>query len=1541
MASNIEITAQINQLLNEQNQLYIVQAKIQKGQLAIMQAMAEAMGNIDVSKLNDSMKSVTDQINAAEEAFNKLNENGQRAGTQVANEMSRAKLRTLELAEAAEKAAEKADRLAIATAAYEGASKGFQFSFNILTSIVGLLGTAAKGVGQFAMSVLRFPIGIWNFLFEKATSGGGGGELRQTLENIRKEFGDLNKNASAAIIGMAKSMQGTLAETGLSVYRTFGNLAERLKYVAELAKALGPIFTDVFQRGLIRSIEAVGAFQKGLGLSNEQMKTMARTSVITGNTMDETLRQTANQAIQLGEAFGMNAMEISRDMAEMEGDMKHFGGMSKSEFGAAAVYVKKLGLEIKSLTGIVDAFDNLDSAAQAVARLNQQLGIQLETLTLMKATGPERLEYIRKQFERTGQTFEQLDRQTQQYFATQIGLTQEEAALAFAQKNRGVGLDDIRKKAETAEKKQLTQAEAMKKLADSIERLVKSGSSGAKTLFGAFVEGFEQAIFRSREFRSIMRGIRQSLRITRMAGRQVGRAFIDMFPGVRDIMGGMAELFNPARWRKTMSKVVDVFKSFFIDMQTNPEAGLKNLFDRLKKVFFDHFDASSSAGRRLIDGFKTFFTVIIKAIVGALKTFIPIIFNAMTEIIKSINRILRGEELPIEANGIKGQIQSTLQDLWTAIKPSGTALWDAIKDLFSTVWTKIKGWLSEHSTQIALFFFGPAFVRALIGAGTTALVQGITKAITSKAATSAIGSAVSSVAQAGQAAAAAGRGAQAAGGLGGAIFTMEEMQIVMAQSRATTEASKAVDTVALKQLGLKLTVIAGAIAVGGVALALALRAMIAILGGVNPEDILLASGVLTVAVIGMVGLSFAAKQLSNVNPATVMKAMPAAAALGALALGMATVTGLIILAFQGAGITMEGALAAAAGMVAGAVIFASAAGIAFAAAGLATIVAGTLGLGVPAILAGVGFIAGIVVGMTGYIIQIINTLKNLDIGDNVEAFNAKIDAFVDIFKAIVAFAGVFSAIAVGGAIASITSVIQLLNPSGAIAAFFGIGPAGGGNPLDTLVQIITSISGTITELITQLSQMTFTEEQIKGLQVIGPVISAIAELATAIKVPPELGSGFFVDEAANLELVRTWFTKISEVIAGPNGLLKKAVEVVREISGVPVINPEATKTTAEILKNIVGLVGAIKMDPEYIKLLQESADQRNFSEIKSAALANITANVEGVISVIRAVKDYIPGILDSITAVSRKYTGLELKRAASGASIVGSAIEMVINLVQAVRTIGTKKTTTGTGENAQNIEMFDRATLDSVVAGMRSLINTVFAPGNSNLIKQIVEAIRASGVSGLERGIGEKVQSISTIISSLAQLGGTDIQDAFTRIGVIGTGGARINFSTITSILAGFSSSISAIQVSRNQINQIKNFGEAVSGVSTALQTIDTVFNAAAERAANFGTIRSAIFGTGETPGIVTRVNQLINDLNSIEPISINTGLRRLAGTMELGSSEEFTINHRNFTIQVNLAVRIDAETIERAIVSNPAGTLVVTRNDVAPPGTGRTRGRR
>jgi predicted RNA-binding protein associated with RNAse of E/G family len=94
-----------------------------------------------------------------------------------------------------------------------------------------------------------------------------------------------------------------------------------------------------------------------------------------------------------------------------------------------------------------------------------------------------------------------MTRQERALLSQQSGLEDSALDLAFSLKNQGMSYDDVTKKADAAKKSQLTQTQAMKALADAIERLVKSGSSGSGGFIDRFIQGFTVGIQRSREFR--------------------------------------------------------------------------------------------------------------------------------------------------------------------------------------------------------------------------------------------------------------------------------------------------------------------------------------------------------------------------------------------------------------------------------------------------------------------------------------------------------------------------------------------------------------------------------------------------------------------------------------------------------------------------------------------------------------------------------------------------------------------------------------------------------------------------------------------------------------------------------------------------------------------------------------------------------------------------------------------------------------------------------------------------------------------------------
>jgi hypothetical protein len=57
---------------------------------------------------------------------------------------------------------------------------------------------------------------------------------------------------------------------------------------------------------------------------------------------------------------------------------------------------------------------------------------------------------------------------------------------------------------------------------------------------------------------------------------------------------------------------------------------------------------------------------------------------------------------------------------------------------------------------------------------------------------------------------------------------------------------------------------------------------------------------------------------------------------------------------------------------------------------------------------------------------------------------------------------------------------------------------------------------------------------------------------------------------------------------------------------------------------------------------------------------------------------------------------------------------------------------------------------------------------------------------------------------------------------------------------------------------------------------------------------------------MVSKTNELSTQIKGLEPINIETGLRRLGDSLGLGAEGNYTIQHRNFNINVNLTVKID-----------------------------------
>lgn len=642
MATSVELQQELNELMAQASGEIERQNKLYRSQAEILGEITKALKNFP------SFKDKTKELDETAEALKRVSQGAsnidqaQDMFNAVTDAVEQSSLATDELGADLESVVEKGQKLAVLASVASVAAEGFRFTANAARGLVGFAGEAIKSLGKFAISVISFPFKVLSGLIHMADSGGGSNELQQALEDIRKEFGYLDKTAGGAIVSLSRSMGGELANTGLSVYKVFGNLAERLKYVAEYAKALGPVFDTMASRLGVGGVEALGAYNKALGLTAEAQKGIAARAMASGRTVNEVNQEIANYSIQLSEAFGVTMKEVSRSVGEMMHDFEHFGHLAPKELTQVAVYARKLGIEVKALAGIMDKTLNFEDAATQAAHLSQAFGLNIDAMAMMREQDPgKQLDMLRKSFFATGRSIETMTRQERRLLSQQTGLDDAALGLAFSLKNQGLSYDQVSRKGDAAKKKQLTQAEALEKLSGAIERLVQSGSSGSGGFFDRFLQGFETGIKRSREFREIMMNLRRALKATYRAGIEVGRAFVEFFPGVKDVFKGIADFFSPTKFRTMLRGTVDAFKDFFKNMTSDPQTALPKLFERLKTGFFNYFQSNSSQGSKIINGVKAFGKALVYIGFSAIKIAVRGITHAIPKLLSEFYDLIK------------------------------------------------------------------------------------------------------------------------------------------------------------------------------------------------------------------------------------------------------------------------------------------------------------------------------------------------------------------------------------------------------------------------------------------------------------------------------------------------------------------------------------------------------------------------------------------------------------------------------------------------------------------------------------------------------------------------------------------------------------------------------------------------------------------------------------------------------------------------------------------------------------------------------------
>lgn len=486
-----------------------------------------------------------------------------------------------------------------------------------------------SGAFKLVSSVVKTSAGYVVSFFRKIwdTITMGGGEIRQAVAEMAQAFGMFNKTSFQAM-GYLQSHRREWYQMGLSV-------GEAAKYVIELNKAYGKLigFGTAAKNFYTENIK----MSRALGLEAEQSAKLSRSlseSNISLKDFAFSLVGTFGPGGPL-ESMGVLIPEVARDIADSVDQLALMSDENKKTFIAGAVWVRQYGFAIKDLSGIMDKFDTLSSAAENVSKLNQMFGVTINAMEMLVDTDPaSRLEKVQQKLLQAGKSWESMDYFQRKSLASMMGINAEQAQLVFSGKQLGKSRKEIAKAMEDEDKKQ---KESQKRQAEVMSAILAQ-LRASRGIMGSIMPLFYRLwVAFGRVFKTFLWGAR--------------RGALDFVEGWTKGIRNLAN--NPiwkqmsknwvVRWRETMTSFGKSWGEMWaqIDMEKFGQdfyGTIDEAIKALKQILMELFPDWSKSAKEGAKGIND----IIHGIAVRLQGIIKWVGENGADIIKGIGRVAKG-----------------------------------------------------------------------------------------------------------------------------------------------------------------------------------------------------------------------------------------------------------------------------------------------------------------------------------------------------------------------------------------------------------------------------------------------------------------------------------------------------------------------------------------------------------------------------------------------------------------------------------------------------------------------------------------------------------------------------------------------------------------------------------------------------------------------------------------------------------------------------------------------------------------------------------
>jgi hypothetical protein len=1437
MADNLEITKQINALLVNQLRLQEQIANSISSQRDLLDAMRETMNayaksgagldNVAASakSLTSAMRDARIGINdtqAANEALAEASEKATSASDLLSaaqvrstgrskeqhaifNILSRSMLRKIDvLKQLNDEYGDMAIGAAAATGGAKGLYEGIKNTSAILRVGLGAVGGFVESIFNIGKAIISIPFKMLEGLISLAEEGGGGNELARAYEEVRKVFGSFQQGPASAVITGFKTLNNTFKDSGLGVMQVFGDMAEQLNYIREVADKFGAVF-NVIQNEFRDTSGYVLGFGKALGHSAEEMKLMAVHAKSSGTTLVKMQADWAKVSRGMTDAnkgWGLSAKMVSREMAVIQ---KQFGPnyLDTKTIASAAAQMQRLGLSAEQLKSTLDQFDSIEGGAEAASKLAQAFGASVDAYSLMMEEDPAaQFSMIQKSIAEAGYSYESMNKFQRKALADTLKMDDASLRLAFSQDGLSKSYDDVKKEAAKSAAQQISTGEALKRVADQIERLVKDGQMlGSGGFVDRFFQGFIAGIKSTKEFRELMISIRTTLNQTFLMGREVGRIFVDTFGGgaVKTALKSFIEIFDKKKFQQMLGDVRDVFKKFFVTLNLKDLIGDQNggLYAVFQKVFSD----KSPAVNKLLESGKTIAISFMKVFASGLEWGA----RTLTEGIRKLIDFIKTGDFSLDTSGAQGILMQILDPIIKLIKSDAwRGLWDAFTSLFDIITDKIGDYFNKPSVQskikkamiyLSLAMFGPAVMQSVFAAGAGAFATGIVNLIATKkqeAVAKKAGSAATAAANAGST----------------AKDLAEQAKDLPAAATAVQQTAKAQSAMSKVKFGaaeaatmaMKLAAVGIVIYIGLVPLAKRVKEAADILKDVSFSSLTKTMITLGGMIVGMAALNELAKRMKDTSAKDIGTALLTIAGITLTFSTNMFIIGVAMKAIdamgvspdtlsKGVGIMAKLALAmvpmtAVVGVIGGIIAVAVQSGVGGAA------IAGVIGGALAGIAATIGVFA---IGIT-MIGAVFKDMKDDEI--------SKIERGTSLMRSLAVTLG-----ALGLSIIAMSGVgLLTMNPFTFVSIVVGI----------------KAVSAFSEQMVEQVKNLLTKIEQLPEPSVIGPKVKIFVDVVdTFSKFSSSMVSVIELAKPGLGQLYGLIGPSFTDTLSEIGTFVGTTISALQFTIDTIVKKASELNVTAELEKSMNFLTSSLRATSEIMKALTPSGEIIDGAKSVLPKLAGINTLEEvgyfagSMIQKIGTVIDLIIGRMNSPEFA--KITDENLTKMERMGSIMSSFANVLKSIMPSDKMLETLKSSVGGGALAAGID-------PNAIGAAGKFIST-YLEGMKELLPAMTGGIINSLIAGAEQLTSKDISKIDAISKAITSFGGfISSMSSATKSVPKNVDNADTAFTSIGDVLMGISSSIEGfISTLTSKMNVFELFSQSSGVVGTLESTVQTV----------------------------------------------------------------------------------------------------------------------